>query len=172
MEIAVENDRNDQPQRMPNGRFAPGNVPLGHRRKGAYSRLTFDKRSVIQAAIERHGSDGEGTGGEAGYYDFLIRERPSDFNELHKRTIPPATKDSDADGRGTAPVFTIVPIQSGRFISTDGAQLLDEAEARAAAGAPLLQDAQTIEGEVAEPDNDGGGELISLRTGSLIDPGP
>jgi hypothetical protein len=165
----AKNDPKDPPTHLPNGKFAPGHRQLGHRRKGQCSNFTVDTRSNIKSAAERHGSDGQGTGGEQGFLDFLIRERPSDFVDLFKRTIPPAKDDDPANGSGAAPVFYICPIQSGHFVSTDGAELITEAEARAAAGMPLLTEPQTIEGTVVEPEPEG--ELISIRTGQPIDEG-
>jgi hypothetical protein len=44
-----------------------------------------------------------------------------------------------------------LPIQSGRFISTDGAELLSEAEAREIAGMPLLNARDDRGGEVIHP---------------------
>ena len=93
--------------------------------------------------------DGKGTGGEQGWLDYLATAHPKEFVDLYSKLIPPA-KPSDGDESGVAggaPQFFITPIQSGKFISTDGAELLDEAEARAAAGLPLLTDPVTIEGE-------------------------
>jgi hypothetical protein len=142
-----------------------------NRRKGQCANFTVDTRSNIKSAAERHGSDGNGTGGEAGFLDFLIRERPSDFTDLYKRTIPPAKDDDPAGGSGAAPIFTIVPIQSGKFISVDGAELLDEAEARALSGAPLLVEPVTIEASAVEPTPDGA-ELVSFATGQPIDSEP
>ena len=68
--------------------------------------------------------------------------------------IPPA-KPSEGDeagsGAGGTPEFYILPIQSGRFISTDGAELLSEAEAREIAGMPLLNARDDRGGEVIHP---------------------
>jgi hypothetical protein len=169
----VEIDEKPQ-QRGPNGQFLPGNRAAIGRPKNIPNKLTTSNRHSIISAAARHGRDGKGLDGEAGWLDYLAKERPSEFTELYKRTIPPA-KDEESASTGTGdPIFYIVPIQSGHFVSCDGAELLTEAQAREAAGLPLLRDPITIENEPAEalePEDTDGGALISMRTRAPIDDG-
>ena len=83
--IAARLTRGSQPgrARVAGKRFTKDYQPKGRgRRKGVPNIITREVKEAVIAAVNRHGSDGQGTDGMEGYMMFLAREYPTTMGML------------------------------------------------------------------------------------------
>jgi len=99
-------------------KYGRGNPP--RKKKGQVAKVTRDvKQGILEGAIS-HGSDGEGTGGLAGYFQMCAAKYPKHYMGLLGKLVPLNVNNT---GTGASPtVINIVGVESGTFINEHGEQ--------------------------------------------------
>ena len=120
----------DQPRpRTALGRFAKGQPPPTgpRRRKGVPNKITSDIRRETIAGFARHGSNGRGEGGLAGFAFYLAKKHPKAAARLLEKVLPLTVNGS---GLNPPPVSTIriIGIPSGEFLSREDIDRLQHQE--------------------------------------------
>src|SRR6478736_2044194 len=77
--------------RNPDGSFAKGGPPpppSAHRKKGIANKITADIREGAIAGFARHGSNGRGEGGFAGFCFYLAKKHPKAAARIVEKILP------------------------------------------------------------------------------------
>ena len=102
-------DQTPKKPRDATGKFAKGQPPPGrnvHRKRGAINKITRDIKEGCVAGLARHGSDGNGAGGFAGWVYFLARKHPKSAARIVEKLLP-----LTVNGSGAAKVDLINSVQ-------------------------------------------------------------
>lgn len=104
------------------GKFAKGQPapPRGvHRKRGAINKITSDIKAGIISGFARHGSNGEGEGGFAGYCYFLARRHPRAAARLIEKLLPLTVNGSAVAKVGLINSVQIVTVPHDTFLNSD-----------------------------------------------------
>ncbi len=149
----------DSRKRNANGTFQKGQPPPveAHRKNGVRNKITRDIRQGCIDGFARHGSNGRGEGGFAGYIFFLAKRHPKAACRVIEKLLPLQVNGS---GLGNAVIGTInvQSIPSGSFLSSEDIrkiqqpQLLEHEPIDREAAPEFVEDAESDEvPEVVEP---------------------
>lgn len=132
------------------GRFEKGQPPPtgARRKKGVPNKLTSDIRAGAIAGFARHGSNGRGEGGFAGFCFYLAKKHPKAAARIVEKLLP---LNVNATGLGGPSInsIKIVSIPSGEYLSHEAiAQMYPQRTLDHAPQPVIEQAAQEI---VSEP---------------------
>ena len=90
------------------------------RKKGTLNKITRDIRDGAIAGFARHGSNGRGEGGFAGYCFYLAKRHPKAAARLIEKLLP-LTVNANATGFSGPTISTInvVSVPSGEYLSQE-----------------------------------------------------
>jgi hypothetical protein len=117
----------EQRERNANGTFVKGHPSIAgaRRKKGELNKITKDIREGAIAGFARHGSNGHGEGGFAGFCFYLAKKHPKAAARIVEKLLP---LNVNATGIGGASIGTvnIVSVPEGRFLTPEAiAQMRD-----------------------------------------------
>ena len=129
--------------RSATGQFLKGQPsPEGVRRKaGSLNKITSDIKQGVIAGLARHGSNGRGEGGFAGFCFFLAKKHPKAAARIVEKLLPLQLNASGAGLVNSIGVVNIVSVPSDRYLGPE-----DLARARP----PLLIDQTNNDADVIE----------------------
>src|SRR5258708_30779444 len=107
-------------QRNANGTFQKGQPsPEGARRKkGALNKITADIRAGCIEGFTRHGSNGRGEGGFAGYVFYLAKKHPKAAFRIIEKLLPLTVNGSGLGNRAIGQI-TIVSVPTGTYLNRE-----------------------------------------------------
>src|SRR3954453_10265844 len=108
--------------RYPNGKFRPGNSASPGRPAGSQNKVGKILRDCIRDSAERHGRDGRGEGGLAGFFDHLASTRPKEFTQCITKLVPSADEEEDVIVPGITSV-EILAVSPDHYFMSDVTQL-------------------------------------------------
>ena len=110
----------EQRERNPNGTFVKGGAPpeKARRAKGIQNKITRDIREGAIAGFSRHGSNGRGEGGFAGYCFYLAKRHPKAAAKIIEKILPMTVNGSGMDG-GVTVALNVQSIPSGSFLTSE-----------------------------------------------------
>jgi hypothetical protein len=110
----------DTRKRNTNGTFQKGQPPPkeAHRQRGVTNKITTDIKAGAIAGFARHGSNGRGEGGFAGFCYFLAKKHPKAAVRIIEKLLPLQV---NASGMGDNRITTVnvVSIPTDTFLSRD-----------------------------------------------------
>jgi hypothetical protein len=117
----------EERKRNANGTFQKGQPsPEGARRKrGTLNKITRDIREGCIEGFARHGSNGRGEGGFAGYIYFLAKRHPKAACRVIEKLLPLTVNANGASSVAVGQV-NIVSVPSNEFLSKEAAARLRE----------------------------------------------
>src|SRR3954452_11604622 len=103
--------------RNTNGTFQKGQPsPVGARRKaGIQNKITKDIREGAIEGFARHGSNGRGEGGFAGFCYFLAKKHPKAAAKIVEKLLPLQVQGSGVGGNSFIHSVNIVSVPSGDY---------------------------------------------------------
>jgi hypothetical protein len=120
----------DTRKRRADGTFEPGGkLPENARRaRGVQNKITRDIREGAIAGFARHGSNGRGEGGFAGFCFYLAKKHPKSAAKVIEKLLPLVVKGDGLGGANVAVQFNVTSVPSGSYLSQESiAQLRPEA---------------------------------------------
>lgn len=161
----------DQRPRSANGRFEKGQPsPVGARRKkGVQNKITRDIREGCIAGFARHGSNGRGEGGFAGYIYFLAKRHPKAACRVIEKLLP-LTVNGTGLGNATIGTINVVAVPHDRYVSANDLAKLRPLELE---HEPAIESEEAIEIESEdatgiEADDATEPEGLSVETGAQV----
>jgi hypothetical protein len=117
----------EQRQRNANGTFQKGQPsPEGARRKkGVLNKITADIKAGCISGFARHGSNGRGEGGFAGFCFYLAKKHPKAAARIVEKLLPLNVNGSGFPGAMINSV-RILSVPSGTHLSKEELQRLQE----------------------------------------------
>src|SRR4051794_19134155 len=104
--------------RYPNGKFRPGNSASPGRPAGPQNKVGKLLRDCIRGSAERHGRDGRGEGGLAGFFNHLAHTRPKEFVQCIAKLVPTADEEETEAVPGITSV-EVLAVPSNHFFMSD-----------------------------------------------------
>lgn len=130
--------------RNANGTFGKGGPPpaaRAHRQRGVSNKITRDIRDGAIAGFARHGSNGRGEGGFAGYCFYLAKRHPKAAARLIEKLLPLTVNATGTTGHRIGTV-NVISVPVDHYLSAE-----DIARIRSAQ--PLIEHEQPA--QLAEP---------------------
>lgn len=116
----------DTRPRNANGTFQKGQPPPveANRKKGVANKITHDIREGAIAGFARHGSNGRGEGGFAGFCYYLAKKHPKAAARIVEKLLPLHVNGTGLAGAGASVVVNVQSIPSGSFLSAESIERL------------------------------------------------
>ena len=163
----------DSRKRNPDGTFQKGQPPpvAAHRQRGMQNKITRDIKEGAIAGFARHGSNGRGEGGFAGFCYYLAKKHPKAAAKIVEKLLPMQINGSDL-GNSTIGSVNVISVPADHFLS---AADIERLRPELPAIEHIPQEIEAIEVEHAaefepiekpiEPEDDGG--VYVVRSASL-----
>ena len=118
----------DSRKRNPNGTFQKGQPPpvSAHRQNGVRNKITRDIKEGCIAGFARHGSNGRGEGGFAGFCYYLAKRHPKAAAKIVEKLLPLQVNGA---GLGGSMVSSVNIVSAGRHLPERGRHPKDTAGA-------------------------------------------
>ena len=105
--------------RNANGTFQKGDQSGARRKKGTLNKLTADIRAGAIEGFARHGSNGRGEGGFAGFCYYLAKKHPKAAAKIVEKLLPLQVSGNLGGIGAQIGTVNIVSVPSGSYLSSE-----------------------------------------------------
>ena len=93
--------------------------PSAHRKKGVANKITADIREGAIAGFARHGSNGRGEGGFAGFCFYLAKKHPKAAARIVEKLLPLQVNGTGLGGGPSINTVNIISVPTDTYLSAE-----------------------------------------------------